>query len=185
MIVGLGNPGDAYRNTRHNVGFFCVDAIVQKHCLTPKKFKSDAEVFSGYIENHYVMAVKPKTFMNNSGVAIKKLKLFYKIPEEDIFVFHDDLDLKLCRVKLKIAGNDGGHNGIRSINEMIGKNYNRVRLGIGRPERKSEVVDFVLSEFTTEEMEKIQEMIGKISGAVGELFVRRENFVNKLGGTAQ
>jgi PTH1 family peptidyl-tRNA hydrolase len=180
MVVGLGNPGENYRNTRHNFGSMCVDGIVKMYGLDSKKSKSSAEVFCGRIEGYEVMVVKPGTFMNNSGVAVKQLKLFYRIPDGSIFVFHDDLDLKLCRVKLKTGGNDGGHRGVKSIDEMIGKNYNRVRLGIGRPEEKGKVADFVLEKFIPEEMEKVQETIDRISDAVPELFTRKENFINRL-----
>jgi PTH1 family peptidyl-tRNA hydrolase len=180
MVVGLGNPGESYRSTRHNFGFLCVDGLVDRYGLNSKKSKFNAEVFGGYIENYEVMVVKPQTFMNSSGIAVRRLKLFYKIPDESVYVFHDDLDLKLCRVRLKIGGNDGGHNGLRSINEMIGKNYSRVRLGIGRPEEKSEINNFVLSNFTSEEMKTVQETIARVSGAIVELFAKRENFINKL-----
>ncbi|MDR2778029.1 MAG: aminoacyl-tRNA hydrolase [Rickettsiales bacterium] len=180
MVVGLGNPGERYRSTRHNFGFMCIDGIVEKYGLDTRKSKFSAEIFCGSIENYDVMAVKPKTFMNNSGVAVRQLKLFYKIPEENIFVFHDDLDLELCRVKLKVGGSDGGHNGIKSIDAMIGRNYSRIRLGIGRPKEKSEIINFVTEDFTLEEIVKVKNTVVRIGSAVGELFTRRENFINRL-----
>ena len=179
LFVGLGNIGKEYEYTRHNFGFMCVDHIVEKYGFRDKKEKFNATIFNSVIETHNVIIAKPSTYMNRSGIAVSQIKSFYKIPLENIFVFHDDLDLRLGRVKFKTGGSSGGHNGIKSIDESIGNNYNRIRLGIGRPENKDKVVDFVLDKFTSEEERKVKEVTNCVVDSIGCLFNdKKDSFVN-------
>ncbi|HHL18434.1 MAG TPA: aminoacyl-tRNA hydrolase [Thiothrix sp.] len=145
LIVGLGNPGQKYTNTRHNAGFWFVDALARR---TNVSFKSEAK-FSGEVcklqlKGQAFWLLKPTTFMNRSGLAVKQLSSFYKIPVEHILVVHDELDLNPGTVRLKSAGGHGGHNGLRDIHAHMGKTYQRLRIGIGHPGDRSKVVDFVL-----------------------------------------
>ena len=182
LLVGLGNYGIEYENTRHNFGFLLIDKIIARHKLTPqgKKFKSD--FFVGEIAENKVIALKPKTFMNLSGFAVLEAIKFYKIPLQNIIIFHDDLDLAFAKIKYKIGGGDGGHNGLKSIDENIGKEYARIRLGIGRPEHlKYEISDYVLSKFTKDELEIVEKMNQKISDNFLELLSgKSQNFLNKI-----
>ncbi|MDR1495043.1 MAG: aminoacyl-tRNA hydrolase [Rickettsiales bacterium] len=180
MFVGLGNCGKGFENTRHNFGFLCVDSIVERHALSSKRSKFNANIFSGILEGHNLVIVKPTTFMNNSGIAVAQVKSFYKIQNENVFVFHDDIDLKFCRVKLKTGGGNGGHNGLKSIDSMIGKNYNRIRLGIGRPDSQEEIHDFVIHRFSPEELERVNKLNSLVCDNIEELFDGRENFLNKI-----
>lgn len=146
LIVGLGNPGPKYAKTRHNAGFWCVDALAKQN---NGNFKSESK-FSGdackiQLAGQAVWLLKPTTFMNRSGLAVKQLSSFYKIPVENILVVHDELDLNPGTARLKSAGGHGGHNGLRDLQAHIGKNYQRLRIGVGHPGDRSKVVDFVLS----------------------------------------
>lgn len=181
LFVGLGNIGEEYKNTRHNFGFLCVDNIIKEYGFSNKKDKFNAEIFFGKIDSKDVIIAKPTTYMNNSGSSVLQIKSFYKIPMENILVFHDDLDLEFCRVKFKIGGGSGGHNGIKSIDNIVGNNYARVRLGIGRPEEKIEVVNFVLSKFSKKELINIEKLNSKISYNISELFkIKKDSFINAL-----
>lgn len=154
LIVGLGNPGPTYSHTRHNIGFMVLDRVIadcdavdiSKKSFHGKLFKSKDLLF-----------LKPTTFMNLSGQSVQAVAHFYKIDSSDILVVHDDLDLPFGAVRLKIGGGHGGHNGLRSIDASIGTNYNRLRLGIEKPERKEMVAGYVLSKFNTDE----RELLGK------------------------
>ncbi len=179
LFVGLGNIGKEYEYTRHNFGFMCVDHIVKIYRFRDKKEKFNATIFNSVIETHNVIITKPSTYMNRSGIAVSQIKSFYKIPLENIFVFHDDLDLQLGRVKFKTGGGSGGHNGIKSIDKSIGNNYNRIRLGIGRPDNRDKVVDFVLDKFTNKEERKVKEVTTCVVDSIGCLFNdKKDSFVN-------
>lgn len=181
LLVGLGNIGKEYENTRHNFGFMCVDKIIEKYDINNKQTKFNADIYTGKISEKKVMIAKPRTYMNRSGIAVSQIKSFYKIPLENIFVFHDDLDLEFLKIKYKIGGSSAGHNGIKSIDEMIGKNYSRIRLGIGRPEKKEDVIDFVLRKFSNEELELVGKLNRKISDNVDKLFSENKNkFINSI-----
>jgi PTH1 family peptidyl-tRNA hydrolase len=180
LFVGLGNCGKDFENTRHNFGFLCVDSLRERYGLDSGRTKFDAEIFRGTIENRDVIIARPTTFMNNSGTAVLQIKSFYKIQNEKIFVFHDDLDLELCRIKIKTGGHDGGHRGLKSIDTMIGKAYHRIRLGIGRPAGEMDVSSFVLSRFSSEEMERVRRLNLAIADALADIFDRRENFLNRV-----
>jgi len=156
LIVGLGNIGEQYQLTRHNVGFLVIDEItksLQSSNINKSNFKANV------LKSGYNLYVKPTTYMNNSGQAVVAIKDYYKIDIEDIIVIHDDLDLPFGTVKFKVGGGHGGHNGLRSLDSHIGKDYIRVRIGIGKPEDKSQVANYVLSNFSKEELNKLEGII--------------------------
>ena len=162
LLVGLGNPTPNSNNNRHNIGFKIIDAINQKFGLTKQKPKFKGLLTTGNISNKKVYAIKPLTFMNNSGICIRELIEYFKIDAEDVVVFHDDLDLDFSKIKAKFGGSSAGYNGIESIDKFIGKEYSRVRVGIGKPEKKIEVSDFVLTNSTEEEKIELQKVIKNI-----------------------
>jgi PTH1 family peptidyl-tRNA hydrolase len=150
LLVGLGNRGIEYENTRHNFGFLLIDKIIARHKLISqgKKFKSD--FFVGEIFGKKVLALKPQTFMNLSGLAVLEAIKFYKIPLQNVIIFHDDLDLAFAKIKYKIGGGNGGHNGLKSIQQNFSSNdFEKIKIGIGRPNSKdpNEVADYVLEKF--------------------------------------
>jgi PTH1 family peptidyl-tRNA hydrolase len=162
LLVGLGNPTPDSNNNRHNIGFKIIDAINQKFGLSKQKPKFKGLLTTGNISNKKVYAIKPLTFMNNSGICIRELIEYFKIDAEDVIVFHDDLDIDFTKIKAKFGGSSAGHNGIASIDKFIGKEYSRVRVGIGKPEKKIEVSDFVLTNFTDEEKLELDKVIKNI-----------------------
>ena len=155
LLVGLGNPNPNNSNNRHNVGFFVIDAINEKFKLSKQKPKFKGLLTTGKIGEQKVFAIKPLTFMNSSGVCIKELIEYFKIDVKDIFVFHDDMDIEIGKVKVKFGGGNAGHNGIDSIDKNIGKNYSRIRIGIGRPKKNSTGADHVLDNFSIEEKDDV------------------------------
>jgi len=169
LVVGLGNPGAKYYYTRHNIGFRVVDKLIS----TSKAISISKSNFQGELyKAKDTLFLKPLTFMNLSGKSVQAVMNFYKIDLNNLIVIHDDLDLPLGAVKFKRGGSSGGHNGLKSIDEMVGKEYLRVRVGIGKPQRKGEVVSYVLSPFSeTEEVvvEKVIDYIDKIFDNIKEL----------------
>ena len=162
LFVGLGNPTPNSENNRHNIGFKIIDAINNKFKLSKQKPKFKGLLTTGNINNKKVYAIKPLTFMNNSGICIRELMEYFKIDAEDVIVFHDDLDIDFGKIKAKFGGSDAGHNGIASIDKFIGKEYSRVRIGIGKPKNNSAVNDYVLKDFDEDEkteLESIKENI--------------------------
>lgn len=156
LIAGLGNPGDKYKNTRHNIGFMVIDKIAKSLSLTKiNKSNFQAEVF----KSQNLLLVKPQTFMNESGQSIIAIADYYNIPNENIIVIHDDLDLEFGAIKFKMDGGHGGHNGLRSIDSHINRDYIRVRIGIGKPKEKGQVSNWVLSDFSKEEFKELDEII--------------------------
>ncbi len=162
LFVGLGNPTPDNENNRHNIGFKIIDAINQKFSLSKQKPKFKGLLTTGNIGNKKVYAIKPLTFMNNSGICIRELIEYFKIDSEDVIVFHDDLDVDFMKIRAKFGGSSAGHNGVESIDKFIGKEYSRVRVGIGKPQKKIEVSDFVLTNFTEEEKIELQKVIDSI-----------------------
>tara|TARA_Y100001970_G_scaffold176606_1_gene215231 strand:+ start:678 stop:1238 length:561 start_codon:yes stop_codon:yes gene_type:complete len=162
LLVGLGNPTPDSNDNRHNIGFKVIDAINNKFSLSKQKPKFKGLLTTGNISNKKVYAIKPLTFMNNSGICIRELIEYFKINSEDVIVFHDDLDLDFTKIKAKFGGSSAGHNGIASIDKFIGKEYSRVRIGIGKPDSKIDVSDFVLTNFTDEEKVKLENVIQNI-----------------------
>ena len=162
LLVGLGNPNPNNSNNRHNVGFLVIDAINAKFKLSKQKPKFKGLLTTGKINDQKVFAIKPLTFMNNSRVCIKELIDYFKIDVKNVFVFHDDMDIDLGKVKAKIGGGNAGHNGIDSIDKNIGKNYSRVRIGIGRPKKNSTGVDHVLDNFSGDEKQNVEKVTNNI-----------------------
>tara|TARA_B100000287_G_scaffold317626_1_gene301342 strand:+ start:79 stop:651 length:573 start_codon:yes stop_codon:yes gene_type:complete len=181
LLVGLGNPGPNNNNNRHNIGFRIIDAINQEFSLSKQKPKFKGLLTTGNIENKKVYAIKPLTFMNNSGVCIKELIEYFKINAKDVIVFHDDLDIDLGKVKAKFGGSSAGHNGIESIDKSIGKDYSRVRVGIGRPQNKTKVNNHVLEDFSENEEERIKDITDHIVKLVPKLINKEmDTFSSKV-----
>ena len=162
LFVGLGNPSPDNENNRHNIGFKVIDAINRKFGLSKQKPKFKGLLTTGNISDKKVYAIKPLTFMNNSGICIREIIEYFKIDAEDVIVFHDDLDINFGKIKAKFAGSSAGHNGIESIDKFIGKEYSRVRVGIGKPNIKSAVTGHVLKDFDEEEQQKLENIIESI-----------------------
>jgi peptidyl-tRNA hydrolase, PTH1 family len=156
LIIGLGNIGEKYQLTRHNIGFLVIDEITKN--LSTSNI-NNPNFQSTLLKSGYNLFSKPTTYMNNSGIAGHAIKEYYKIDLENIIVIHDDLDLPFGTVKFKIGGGHGGHNGLRSLDAHIGKEYIRVRIGIGKPQDKNDVANYVLSNFSKEELNKLQDII--------------------------
>jgi PTH1 family peptidyl-tRNA hydrolase len=169
LLVGLGNPSPNNSNNRHNVGFSIIDSINQNYKLSKQKPKFKGLLTTGNIEDQKVFAIKPLTFMNSSGICIKELIEYYKIEVKDVFVFHDDMDINLGKIKAKFGGSSAGHNGIESIDKNIGKNYSRIRVGIGRPESNSTGTDHVLDDFSVEEKESVNAISKNIVKSLSSL----------------
>lgn len=160
LFVGLGNPGEQYVDTRHNVGFWWIDFIGQNHKLSLKNSKKYFGEFSKHNEDGEVFFLKPSTFMNDSGKSVQALANFYKIEPEEILVIHDELDIQPGTAKLKLGGGHGGHNGLKSIQTSLGSNnFWRLRIGVGHPGDKSKVIGYVLNKPSKIEMQLIQESI--------------------------
>mgnify|MGYP001265309098 FL=1 len=162
LLVGLGNPNPNNTNNRHNVGFLVIDAINQKFKLSKQKPKFKGLLTTGKINEQKVFAIKPLTFMNSSGICIKELIDYFKIDVKNVFVFHDDMDIDLGKVKVKFGGSSAGHNGIESIDKNIGKNYSRIRIGVGRPKNNSTGAEHVLDNFSTEEQQSMEDVTKNI-----------------------
>ena len=162
LLVGLGNPSPNNTNNRHNVGFLVIDAINAKFKLSKQKPKFKGLLTTGNIEEQKVYAIKPLTFMNSSGICIKELIEYLKIDVKNVFVFHDDMDIDLGKVRTKFGGSSAGHNGIESIDKNIGKNYSRIRIGVGRPKNNSDGADHVLNNFSADEKESVEEVTNNI-----------------------
>ena len=169
LLVGLGNPNLNNTNNRHNVGFLVIDAINVKFKLSKQKPKFKGLLTTGNINEHKVFAIKPLTFMNSSGICIKELIEYFKIDVKDVFVFHDDMDIDIGKVKVKFGGRNAGHNGIDSIDKNIGKNYSRVRIGIGRPKKNSTGTDHVLDNFSNDEKGNVEKVTKNITESLSIL----------------
>ena len=173
LLVGLGNPGPNNTNNRHNIGFKIIDAINSEFSLSKQKPKFKGLLTTGNIQDKKVYAIKPLTFMNNSGVCIKELIDYFKIDAKNVIVFHDDLDIDLGKVKAKVGGSSAGHNGIESIDKFIGKEYSRVRIGIGHPKEDIEVSDHVLQDFNEDEKEEISSITESITESLSILIDKK------------
>ena len=163
LFVGLGNPTPNSENNRHNIGFKIIDAINSKFKLSKQKPKYKGLLTTGNINEKKVYAIKPLTFMNNSGSCIRELIEYFKIEAENIIVFHDDLDIDFGKIKTKFGGSSAGHNGIESIDKFIGKDYSRVRIGIGKPNDKIAVSDYVLKDFDDDEKQQLETLKNNIT----------------------
>ena len=156
LIIGLGNPGSEHLNNRHNIGFMALDNLSVHYLFENWRTKLDGMFATASFGSEKIILVKPQTFMNLSGICVAKFKHFFKITVADIFVIYDDIDLEFGEVKIKQGGGDAGHKGVRSISQHLQtKDFNRIRLGIGRPSTKDEVSRFVLSNFSKTEKDKV------------------------------
>ena len=169
LLVGLGNPTPDSENNRHNVGFKIIDSINKKFGLSKQKPKFKGLLTTGNINEQKVYAIKPLTFMNNSGICIRELIEYFKIDVENIIVFHDDLDIELGKIKTKFGGSSAGHNGIASIDKFVGKDYSRVRIGIGKPKNNIDVADYVLQNFDEDENDGVEQTIKNITDSISIL----------------
>lgn len=176
LIAGLGNIGEKYSLTRHNVGFMVVDWAIktQRQTSTINKSNFQADV----IKADDTLYVKPTTYMNNSGMAVHAIKEYYKIQNRHIIVIHDDLDLPFGSVKFKIGGGHGGHNGLRSLDAHIGNDYIRIRIGIGKPATKGNVANYVLSNFSKEELKQLEDIITHTLNAIQS--IKQTDCINEV-----
>lgn len=183
LVVGLGNPGAEYAGTRHNVGFMTADFLHRKFGFAPFRDKFDGEIAEGKIGTEKVYLLKPQTYMNLSGNSVVKAAHFYKILPENIIVVHDDMDLPVGKVKAKIGGGAGGHNGLKSVDAAITPNYNRIRIGVGHPQGSGEaVVNHVLARFSKTDEQVIYDEIEIIAALIDVLMKNGvAAFCNKLG----
>ncbi|MCZ4281857.1 aminoacyl-tRNA hydrolase [Kiloniella laminariae] len=175
MFVGLGNPGQKYEKNRHNIGFMAVDDIVHRHRFSPWKARFQGQVSEGRLGQEKILVLKPETYMNESGRAVGEAARFFKIPPEDIYVFYDELDLAPGKLRIKQAGGSGGHNGIKSIDAHIGKEYWRIRMGIGHPGHKDRVTGHVLGDFAKSEQSWLEQELDAISRHVTFLAQRDDS----------
>lgn len=183
LIVGLGNPGPEYRFHRHNIGFLAVDILHQTYGKTDfNKNKWQGLMAEGEINNQKVLFIKPQTYMNKSGPAVSGIANFYKIPPSNIIVIHDELDLLPADFRLKQGGGNGGHNGLKSIDAQIGKDYWRIRIGIGHPGHRGLVSSYVLNNLPQQEMPLYDELLFNIKEHIEKLLegnkVNAQNFTN-------
>lgn len=167
VIVGLGNPGDKYVGTRHNVGFDVIDRLAQDYHIDVSTKKHKGLIGTGAMEGQKVVLVKPQTYMNLSGECVRAVCDFYKIdPEEDLIVICDDISLDVGQLRLRAKGSAGGHNGLKSIIAHIGSGFNRIKFGVGEKPEKMDLADYVLGHFPREEWELIREGVLDSEGAI-------------------
>lgn len=184
LVVGLGNPGTEYAATRHNVGFMAADELHRRYNFLPFRSKFDGLIAEGNIEGEKVYLLKPQTFMNLSGNSVVKAANFYKILPQNIVVIHDDMDLPTDKIKAKLGGGAGGHNGLKSIDSCITPNYNRIRIGIGHPQNRDadSIVNHVLSGFSKADKANLDANIDLVADLIGVLFKKGlAEFSNQLG----
>jgi len=148
LVAGLGNPGRSYAGSRHNIGFMVVDALCDRYGFAPFRSRFLGQAAEGTVAGRRVLALKPMTYMNESGRSVAEARRFYKVEPADVIVFHDELDLAAGKLRVKDGGGTAGHNGIRSIRDHIGPDFRRVRVGIGHPGDKGRVVGHVLKDFS-------------------------------------
>ena len=181
LVVGLGNPGEEYVETRHNAGFMAVDAIAEKFAFGPWREKFDGLIAEGKIGQHRVFLLKPHTFMNLSGNSVVKAAMFYKILPQSIVVIHDDMDLEISKLKAKTGGGTGGHNGLKSIDACITNAYHRIRIGVGHS-KNGDAINYVLSGFSKDEKQNLQKNIEIIADNI-EILINdgMSAFSNRIG----
>ena len=182
LFVGLGNPGSQYKGTRHNIGFKVIDKLVSDFAIDGLPARDISKTsFHGHLNRStQTLFLKPTTFMNLSGKSVQPVKNFFKVELEDVIVIHDDIDLPFGAVRFKKGGGHGGHNGLKSLDEMISKEYIRVRIGVGKPEHKSQVADYVLHDFSVEEQAVLDKLIAHVSKACKTLEVESLTQVKSL-----
>lgn len=182
LVVGLGNPGKQYEKTKHNIGFMVVDAIADSVPHTPWREEQRAEVCSITVAGEKVLLVKPQTFMNVSGESVGPLMRYYKIDPSDVYCIYDDMDLPVGKLRIRLNGSSGGHNGIKSLISHLGtENFPRFRVGIGRPLPQWTVIEHVLAPFSEESQEKVQKGIkDTVKAVLGTLEVGIDKGMNQF-----
>ena len=182
LWVGLGNPEPQMRRQRHNVGFMAIDVIAREHGFGPWRRRFKGVIAEGTIEGVKILALKPLTYMNGSGESVQPAAAFFKLSLDDITAFHDELDLAMGKVRVKQGGGTAGHNGLRSMERMLGSpDFWRVRLGIGHPGSKERVLGHVLGDFAKAEQELLTAMLGAVSDCAGLLAKDRpEDFMTRV-----
>lgn len=170
IIVGLGNPGKEYAKTRHNLGFLAIDKLSEKLGVSINKTKFNGMIGEINHNGEKLLLVKPQTFMNLSGNCVKEILDFYKLAVEDLIVIYDDIDIEFGKIRIRPSGSPGTHNGMRNITNMIqSQNFCRIRIGTGKPKNNQELYNFVLSEFSSDEMKIVDDVTTKVSQAVLEI----------------
>lgn len=182
LWIGLGNPGSAMSRNRHNIGFMAVEAIAARHGFAPWRKRFRGDVSEGRVGREKILLLKPQTYMNLSGDSVQQAAHFYKIPLEDITVFHDELDLAFGRLRIKKGGGGAGHNGLRSMDKSLsGPDYWRVRMGIGHPGSRERVTGYVLGDFSSEERPLLEDWLDDVAGAAALLAgEEREAFMTRV-----
>ncbi len=181
LLVGLGNPGPRHAHNRHNIGFMAVDEIVRRHGFGPWRARFPGQVAEGRIGGEKLLAIEPQTYMNESGRAVGEALRFYKLEPEQAIVLHDEIDLKPGKVKVKLGGGPGGHNGLRSIDDHVGRDYWRVRLGVGHPGDKDLVHDHVLHDFAKADEDWLAKLLEAVAAELPVLLGGDERaFMSKV-----
>ena len=182
LFIGLGNPGERFSKNRHNIGFMVIDSIAVKNNFPKFTNKNNSLLSSKSFTGEKLILLKPDTFMNNSGISAFKIKSFYDIKNENIYVFHDEIDLEASRIKVKTAGSNNGHNGLKSLDSHIGNDYHRIRIGVGRPEidvkypNDKRVSKWVLSDFNKRERSQwVNATLEKVSNCFEDLLKKNFN----------
>ena len=171
LLVGLGNPGQDYAKNRHNIGFMAVDEIVERHGFGPWRRRFQGQAADGRLSGKRAFALKPETYMNESGRAVTAAMRYYRLEPEDVIVLYDEIDLEAGKVRCKQGGGNAGHNGLRSLDSHIGRNYVRVRLGIGHPGDRDRVSSHVLGNFSKADMKWVTDVIDAVSDAIPALAI--------------
>jgi peptidyl-tRNA hydrolase, PTH1 family len=181
LFVGLGNPGTKYQGNRHNIGFMVVDEIARRHGFAPWRRRFQGETSEGALAGERVILLKPATYMNLSGNAVQDASQFFKLTEDDVVVFHDEIELPPAKVRVKVGGGIAGHNGLRSISAHIGNEYRRVRLGVGHPGVKDMVHAHVLNDFAKSERSWVEALVDVVAENAALLVVVKDSaFQNKV-----
>lgn len=170
VVVGLGNPGSQYAQTKHNIGFVTVDYFAEQHNIKFNKVKHKAVIGEGIISGEKLMLVKPQTYMNDSGECVMELVNFYKLPLENLIVIYDDIDLPVGKVRIRPSGSSGTHNGMRSIIYLLNRQeFPRIRIGVGKQPEYMDLADYVMTRFSKDEIPLIEEAVKKAALTVEEI----------------
>jgi len=181
ILVGLGNPGVKYAQTRHNIGWMAVDRIAEDHSFGPWRSKFQGQVSEGRLGGEKVLLLKPETFMNLSGQSVGEALRFYKLESEALWVFHDELDLAPGKIRVKRGGGHAGHNGLRSLHQHVGAEYGRIRMGVGHPGHKDLVSQFVLQAFAKADQDWLEDLLRGLSDGAPELAAGKpDRFLNAV-----
>ncbi|MFN8401728.1 MAG: aminoacyl-tRNA hydrolase [Anaerolineales bacterium] len=187
LIVGLGNPGREYKDTRHNIGFMMIDHLAEKIGARGMKVQSKAIVISGLHQERKLILAKPQTYMNLSGQSVQGLLHFYKIPLENLIIAHDDMDIPFGTIRIRPTGGPGGQRGMANTIELLGtKDFPRLRLGIGRPPGRMDPKDYVLQDFSKDEIKTMPDLLSRASDAALEFVIKGLNAaMNKYNGSVE